>query len=69
MNARLGFGAVHDRYPEPFKEPLEEGGAAGYVPPFEEMLEAYYDARGWSQTTGMPGIELLRDLGLENYNT
>lgn len=69
INARLGFGAEHDRYPEPFKEPLEEGGAAGYVPPFEEMLEAYYGARGWSQSTGMPGKELLIDLGLENYNT
>ncbi|MGD8633954.1 MAG: aldehyde ferredoxin oxidoreductase family protein [Anaerolineales bacterium] len=67
INDRLGFGAAYDRYPEPLKEPLKDGGAAEYVPPFDEMLEAYYAARGWSHE-GMPGGALLQDLGLETYN-
>ena len=68
INDRLGFGRDHDTYPQALKTPLEEGGAAGYIPPFEEMLEAYYKARGWSPTSGLPADKQLRELGLDGYN-
>jgi aldehyde:ferredoxin oxidoreductase len=46
-------------------QPFEEGGSAGYVPPFEDMLAAYYKARGWDPETGKPKAETLASLGLE----
>ena len=41
-----------------------ELGAAGYVIPFDEMLEAYYKARGWDAETGYPTREKLAELNL-----
>jgi aldehyde:ferredoxin oxidoreductase len=38
---------------------------AGYVIPFAEMLEAYYEARGWDKVTGKPSKEKLLELGME----
>jgi aldehyde:ferredoxin oxidoreductase len=45
-------------------EPLNEGGTEGYVIPFEEMIKAYYGARGWDPGTGRPTMEKLKSLGL-----
>lgn len=43
---------------------LSEGGAAGYVPPLDEMLVEYYRVRGWDSETGKPLPEKLQELNL-----
>ena len=66
INNRLGLTRANDKLPKGLLEPLPNGGAAGYVLPFEEMLEAYYDARGWDKATGKPSKEKLLELGLDD---
>ncbi len=67
INHRLGLTQKNDTLPEIIMKPLPDGGSAGYVPPFEEMLEAYYEARGWDKNTGKPYPEKLEELGLSEY--
>ena len=66
INHRLGLARQNDKLPKAFLEPLKEGGSAGYVIPFEEMLNAYYVARGWDSGTGRPMKVKLESLGLED---
>jgi aldehyde:ferredoxin oxidoreductase len=66
INHRLGLTRKNDTLPKALLEPYAEGGAAGYVPPFEEMLAAYYAARGWDAATGKPAKDKLLGLGLED---
>ncbi len=66
INNRLGLTRANDRLPKALLEPLSEGGAAGYVPPLVEMLEAYYAVRGWDPGTGRPSKETLLALGLDD---
>jgi len=66
INGKLGAVPGEDSYPAPLTRPLEDGGAAGFVPPFEEMLEAYYHVRGWDARSGMPTGDTLRRLGLQS---
>ena len=66
INNRLGLTRANDKLPKALLEPYKEGGAAGYVIPFAEMLEAYYEARGWDKVTGKPSKEKLVELGLED---
>ncbi|MGQ9833586.1 MAG: aldehyde ferredoxin oxidoreductase family protein [Candidatus Villigracilaceae bacterium] len=65
INNRLGLTRANDKLPKTLLEPYTDGGAAGYAPPFEEMLTAYYTARGWDPKTGWPTRERLLALGLE----
>jgi aldehyde:ferredoxin oxidoreductase len=58
-----------DDYPPPrvLQEPLPDGPNKGQFIPLEvydRMLDAYYEARGWS-SQGIPSLEKLRDLDLE----
>jgi len=64
INLRLGLTRANDRLPKPLLQALPDGGAAGYRIPFDEMLSAYYAARGWDATTGRPLPETLSRLGL-----
>ncbi len=64
INIRLGLTRENDRLPGHLLRPLQEGGSAGYVPPLEEMLAAYYAHRGWDPRTGIPSRERLSRLGL-----
>ncbi len=66
INNRLGLTRANDRLPKALLEPYADGGAAGYVPPFEEMLTAYYVARGWDPVSGKPTKEKLLSLGLDD---
>ncbi len=66
INHRLGQRREDDRLPGILLKPYAEGGAAGFVPPMDEMLQAYYLARGWDVGTGMPTRERLRALGLDD---
>jgi aldehyde:ferredoxin oxidoreductase len=45
------------------KEPLPDGGSAGKVPDFGNMLRAYYELRGWS-AEGIPTEETIKRLDL-----
>jgi aldehyde:ferredoxin oxidoreductase len=66
INNRLGLTRANDKLPKALLEPYQDGGAAGYVPPLEEMLAAYYSARGWDPVTGRPTREKLHALGLDD---
>lgn len=64
INLKLGLTRANDTLPKPLLKAYEEGGAAGYVIPFEEMIAAYYLARGWNSETGEPLQTKLEELGL-----
>jgi aldehyde:ferredoxin oxidoreductase len=66
INNRLGLTRQNDRLPKDLLIPYKDhpAGADGYAPDFENMLEAYYDVRGWDLTTGYPKKEKLISLGL-----
>jgi aldehyde:ferredoxin oxidoreductase len=66
INNRLGLTRKNDKLPKALLEPYQEGGSAGYVIPFDEMIRAYYAARGWDLGTGRPARKKLRSLGLED---
>ena len=65
INNRLGLRRSNDKLPKPLLEPLSDGGAAGYVPDFDQMLKAYYEARNWDWETGFPTEAKLKQLGLD----
>jgi aldehyde:ferredoxin oxidoreductase len=64
INVRLGLERKDDRLPGHLLRPLPEGGSAGFVPPLEEMLAAYYAYRGWDPVSGRPSRDRLLALGL-----
>jgi aldehyde:ferredoxin oxidoreductase len=64
INLRLGLKPSDDTLPDILIKPLPDGGSAGYVPPMEEMLDAYYEARQWDANTGKPYPRKLEELGL-----
>jgi len=63
-NIRMGMKRADDRLPKALLEPLKEGGAAGYRIPIEDMLETYYQVRGWDVETGIPGSNKLEELNI-----
>ncbi|UCF60113.1 MAG: aldehyde ferredoxin oxidoreductase family protein [Anaerolineaceae bacterium] len=67
INHRLGLTRANDRLPDQLLKPFTDGGSEGYVPPFDEMLAAYYKIRGWDPKTGKPIPERLQKLGLQEY--
>lgn len=67
FNAREGFTAADDSWPNRFTKPLEGGLAKGVAIPGEQMEEAkrvYYQMRGWDLQTGAPTQAKLDELGL-----
>lgn len=66
INNRMGLTRANDKLPKTLLEPYKEGGSAGYVPDLENMLSAYYEARGWDKGTGKPLKEKLVELGLDD---
>jgi aldehyde:ferredoxin oxidoreductase len=64
INNRMGLKRTDDKLPKAFLGPIQEGGSKGYVIPFDEMLAAYYDARGWDHESGRPTKRTLETLGL-----
>ena len=66
INIRLGLRRENDRLPKSMLTPYPPGGGSeGYVPPLDEMLQAYYAVRGWDILTGVPTREKLVELGME----
>ena len=66
ININLGLVAANDRLPDPLLDALPDGGAEGYQIPFDEMLSAYYVARGWDPESGKPVPKRLEALGLSD---
>ena len=79
LNVREGFTRKDDTFPykwlnEPIKGKDKELWLRDYdektrIDPskFEEMLDEYYDERGWDIKQGVPTKETLQRLGLEEY--
>ena len=60
-NNLLGFGEGSDYLPERFlKEPSTMGGSKGHVCELDQMLEEYYEKRGW--VNGVVPEEKLKEL-------
>jgi aldehyde:ferredoxin oxidoreductase len=66
FNMRAGFDHTHDTLPERFfKEPISDGPAQGQSSKLDEMLQDYYNLRGWTEK-GEPRPETLKALALED---
>lgn len=68
FSVRDGLTRADDTLPERLlEEPLPEGPAAGEkVEKLDEMLDAYYDFRGWDRKTGKPTSAKLIELKLDH---
>jgi len=77
LNVRLGFSRKDDVFPERWFEPLETSDRGTMVlcdyfgkplsrEECEELLDDYYDERGWDVDTGIPEKRTLVELGLED---
>ena len=66
INNRMGLTRKNDKLPKAMLQPFPDGGSAGFVPDFDRMLTAYYEARGWDAETGKPSREKLIALGLND---
>ena len=68
FNARLGLTRKDDTVPRRFlEEPVQAGARKGQhmgtVLP--QLLDDYYEARGWDKKTGLPTRTKLESLGLK----
>jgi len=65
-NVREGFGRKDDTMPGRItEEALPEGPSAGSRFEADELLDDYYDQRGWDLKTGIPTAAKLKELGLD----
>ncbi len=64
---REGISRIHDTLPERYvTEPLPDGPGKGETIHIEKMLDEYYTERGWDLMTGIPTMEKLQELGLDD---
>ncbi len=65
FNAREGISSKDDTLPDRLtKEAAPKGPAKGHVVELSEMLEEYYELRGWSKKNGLPAKRKLMELSL-----
>jgi aldehyde:ferredoxin oxidoreductase len=69
FSIREGLTRADDTLPPRLLEdPLPEGPAEGKVNEnLAEMLDKYYELRGWDKATGKPTPAKLKALGLDEY--
>jgi aldehyde:ferredoxin oxidoreductase len=66
FNIREGLTKDEDNIPERFKSvPMPNGSAKGQVSHWNELLEQYYEARGYDRETGYPRKSKLKELKLD----
>lgn len=66
-NLRCGITRKDDTIPPRIATlAFPEGGSAGHLPHLGKMLGEYYRIQGWSED-GIPTLETIRELGLEEY--
>ena len=62
-----GITRADDRLPRRFlDEPSPSGNARGQIIDLEPMLDEYYRLRGWDLASGIPTVETLNRLGLDD---
>lgn len=67
FNVREGITKKDDSLPDRFtKEPMPSGPSKGHVCNLDQMLDEYYNLRGWDVKTGIPTMKKLNELGLKN---
>lgn len=67
FNMREGFSRKDDYLPERFStEPAPDGPGKGQVVQQDVLLDEIYAVKGWS-SDGIPTVEKLAELGLEEY--
>jgi aldehyde:ferredoxin oxidoreductase len=77
VNVRIGFSRKDDVFPERWFEPLEttDRGTLSLCDYFgtplsredcEQLLDDYYDERGWDTEAGIPTEKTLTEMGLED---
>ncbi len=66
INIRLGLNRTNDKLPKGLLRPYSDHPLAAeeFVPDFTEMLDAYYQVRGWDKITGYPTREKLVSTGI-----
>ena len=78
LNMKEGFSRKDDKFPKEWFKPLKFGnnilafqdffGETIITPEIaNQLLDDYYDERGWDKKSGTPTQAKLKDLGLENY--
>jgi aldehyde:ferredoxin oxidoreductase len=69
INARLGASRIDDMLPPRILAHRRgDGGTPTNLPPYGPMLADYYAARRWTEV-GLPSKALLRELGLQEYES
>lgn len=67
FNIREGMRRSDDMIPPGLKQPHATGTTKGIaVTNYEQMLDDYYDLRGWDKGTGIPRRRTLDELGLSD---
>ncbi|MFX1406935.1 MAG: aldehyde ferredoxin oxidoreductase N-terminal domain-containing protein [Promethearchaeota archaeon] len=78
MNAKEGFTRRDDKFPSGWFKPLKFGKELIKLKDFfgttlitdkiaNQLLEDYYDERGWIKDSGLPSQKKLKELGLDKY--
>jgi aldehyde:ferredoxin oxidoreductase len=66
FNVLRGVSRKDDQLPERLtKDPSPKGPSKGQVVELNQMLDEYYQQRGWDLETGVPFLSTLQRLGLE----
>jgi aldehyde:ferredoxin oxidoreductase len=80
LNVRDGFSREQDRFPKRWLEPLKKPNGEEVfarnkydkrimtAEVLEQMLDDYYEERGWDKTSGIPTPAKLAELGLEKVS-
>jgi aldehyde:ferredoxin oxidoreductase len=79
LNAREGFSRKDDRYPPAWFKSLHFGdielqfqdsysGTLISQATAQQLIDDYYDERGWDNETGLPTKEKLKELNLDKYS-
>jgi aldehyde:ferredoxin oxidoreductase len=78
MNMKEGFSRKDDKFPEGWYKPLKFGenilkikdffGEVKITPKVaNQLLDDYYEERGWDKSNGLPTKSKIEELGLQNY--
>ncbi|HUY01576.1 MAG TPA: aldehyde ferredoxin oxidoreductase N-terminal domain-containing protein [Candidatus Deferrimicrobium sp.] len=78
LNAKEGFNRSTDKFPEVWFKPLQfgeielkfqdfYGGTLITLEIATQLLDDYYDERGWDKKIGLPTQNKLKELGLEHF--
>ena len=78
MNMKEGFSRKDDKFPEGWYKPLQFGenilkiqdffGEVKITPKIaNQLLDDYYEERGWDKSNGLPTKSKIEELGLQNY--